>query len=551
MGKNGRLFGTLDPFYEGGGVLGRRVANSGFLAALLAADPFAAYHFFCADEAARASLARTLKARHPGLFAAGRLVCRHRLELPAALSRGGYHVFHLSDCLTHQPRLAAARNRFARDIFPITGPIHSLSRTGYPAAFLAHLWPGTTARDAVVCTSTAGRAAVAGFFAGLRRGYGLSPEAFPGPATPLIPLGVDVEANAPPASGERAAARAGLALPEATAMVLVLGRLSHHSKMDLLPVLKAFGRLFAAGLPRGAVRLVLAGWTQPDDDLSATLADLAANMGLDLAIVPRPDGPAKRALLAAADLFCSVPDNPQETFGLTVAEAGACGLPAVVADFDGYRDLVVHEETGLLVPTLGPDQSAEVDALAPLLIDNQYHLLLSQRLAVDVAALAESLLRLITEPELRAHLGRAARARIEARFSWPAVIQAHLDLWDDLWRAPVDEDRARAAVHPLGLCFADVFAAYPTERFDPGMMLAASRAGQAVARGQEFPVIYAGLTGRIEAESLRALCVLCRKPLPADEAAGRLQAALPGLSAEAAQAYVLFALKHDLLERRR
>ena len=53
----------------------------------------------------------------------------------------------------------------------------------------------------------------------------------------------------------------------------------------------------------------------------------------------------------AADIFTSLSDNIQETFGLVIVEAMASGLPVVASDWDGYRDLVVDGETGLLVPT--------------------------------------------------------------------------------------------------------------------------------------------------------------------------------------------------------
>ena len=43
---------------------------------------------------------------------------------------------------------------------------------------------------------------------------------------------------------------------------------------------------------------------------------------------------------AAADVFCSLSDNIQETFGLTPIEAMAAGLPVVVTDWDGYKDTV-------------------------------------------------------------------------------------------------------------------------------------------------------------------------------------------------------------------
>ena len=78
MKKSG-VFGTLDPFLEDGPILGRRVANMGFLRALLARDPFEAYHFFLADKPLRDSLSAALADFVPELAASGRLAVMNRV----------------------------------------------------------------------------------------------------------------------------------------------------------------------------------------------------------------------------------------------------------------------------------------------------------------------------------------------------------------------------------------------------------------------------------------------------------------------------------------
>ena len=52
----------------------------------------------------------------------------------------------------------------------------------------------------------------------------------------------------------------------------------------------------------------------------------------------------------AADLFVSLADNPQETFGITPLEAMAAELPCLVSDWDGYRDTVTND-VGCRIPT--------------------------------------------------------------------------------------------------------------------------------------------------------------------------------------------------------
>jgi glycosyltransferase involved in cell wall biosynthesis len=83
-------------------------------------------------------------------------------------------------------------------------------------------------------------------------------------------------------------------------------------------------------------------------------------------------------------------------------EAAAAGLPAITTDTPGCRDIVMHEETGLLVP---------------------------QRDAPALAAAIETLLR---DPVRRAEMGRQARARVLLRFSLRRVVDATLATFDQL-----------------------------------------------------------------------------------------------------------------------
>ena len=64
---------------------------------------------------------------------------------------------------------------------------------------------------------------------------------------------------------------------------------------------------------------------------------------------------------SSADIFSSLSDNFQETFGITPIEAMASGLPVVVSDWDGYRDSVRHGVEGYLVPTSMPQNGLGAD----------------------------------------------------------------------------------------------------------------------------------------------------------------------------------------------
>jgi glycosyltransferase involved in cell wall biosynthesis len=91
----------------------------------------------------------------------------------------------------------------------------------------------------------------------------------------------------------------------------------------------------------------------------------------------------------------------REGFGVVCAEAMAHGRPVVAGDVGGLRDLVVHEETGLLVPPR------------------------------DVSALRQALERLLADRELRRRMGEAGSARIAERFTWQRFEDETLRAYDD------------------------------------------------------------------------------------------------------------------------
>ena len=540
-----RIWASLDPFYESGAMLGRIQANTSFLDALLALDPFDSYRFYLPARDACQDMAARLAERWPSLWRAGRLHVQGREALPNALSGTEHYVFHLSDCIVSPGYLAALRNAFSRQIFPITATTHSLSYARYGADFLKHMHPGATARDAVVATSRAAVDAVCAYYRTLREGYGLDPALFPAPSAEHIPLGVDLSAYAPADAQTRSAARESLGFGDET-VFLVLARLCHSSKMDFLPILRAFQRLPGLGLRTGSVRLVLAGWSDEGEWGKTILTDLARNVGLPFTVAERPSHEEKIRLYAASDVFLSPSDNVQETFGLTLLEAQAMGLPVIASDFDGYRDLVEDGRTGRLIPTLGPSVTDRIDLTAPLTFDTVTHLHLAQRLAVDVAAMALAVRDLAGDAALRAAMGQAARLRA-MEFSWEQCARKHVALWEELWRR--DAGQPARARHPGSVAYAEVFAGYASSRLEPGMLLRTSRVGHAVYRGQDHPIVHEGMTGTVSLDIVRALLVLARKPRRCEALWEALLPMVPDKDIETAQAHLLWCLKHDLLEK--
>ncbi|AGW15157.1 glycosyltransferase family 4 protein [Megalodesulfovibrio gigas] len=539
-----RTFLTLDPFYEGGGVMGRIAANAGFLRALLRAEVFDACHFFLPS----AQQCRTLEAalRQDGVFS-DKIRLLLRQDLPRALAEERYYCAHLSDCLTSLPALARLRRLHAPRAFPVTGATHTLSYSRFAPLYLAHLWPGASGREAIIGTSSAALAMLRETFAWLREGYNLPESTHPGPALAHIPLGVDPDLFPPPDPQAKAAARQQLGLPQDRWTLLCFGRLAPAHKFDLPPLLRAVqrGLLPGGGLCAEKMTLLLAGWTDTADHGPAdTWAALARNLGLHVHLLKRPDAARKQACFLAADCFISPADSIQETFGLTLLEAGLAGLPVIASDFDGYRDLIVPEETGILVPSIGFPPSPDLDALGQVLPDDALHLLLGQQTVVDVPALALALGRLYADRELGGRLGRAGRERVLREFAWPAVIARYCAVWEAQWRTP---EPAGDAAHPLHFPYARLFAGHPSHHLDDATPVRRTRLGEAIARGQDHPQQYLGLEPLLDADAVRRLLVLSRTTTPAGELVRRIMD--DGGHAEAVARFCLhWALKQDILE---
>ena len=353
--------------------------------------------------------------------------------------------------------------------FSLVGLIHTIAPPFVRQDIASCAFAATHPWDALVCTSPAVQFAMEQMFAAQADHFSsrLGSTRLPRPQLPLIPLAVDTDRLARDGadSNSRASLRARLSIDEEDVLVLWVGRLSFYEKAFPQSMFQAL-RLASLQSSR-RFHFVLVGWF-PGGDTELKMYEQAANQLSPEINVHVMDGNDPRNVSeswSAADVFLSLVDNIQETFGLTPIEAMAAGLPVVVSDWDGYRYTVRHGVDGFLIPTLGCAGGYPGEFLAELhsLELETYQTYVgatAQHTAVHVNQAASALVKLAENPDLRLALGAAGQQRAQEMFSWSQVSRLYRDLFVDLADrrsvAHPDEAAAGARLHPSrGEPFAD------------------------------------------------------------------------------------------------
>lgn len=174
---------------------------------------------------------------------------------------------------------------------------------------------------------------------------------------------------------------------------LFVGRITRDKGVNEL--CEAFDRL-SKEYPQA--RLLLVGWREDRlDPLSErSLEIMSSNPAVTY--VGEKFGDDLLAYYAAAD--CYVLPSYREGFPNTVLEAGAMGLPSIVTDINGSREIIVDNENGYIIPPR------------------------------DTDALFAAMRRMMNDNRRRSYMASHARNMISCRFEQGFVRQCLFDFYD-------------------------------------------------------------------------------------------------------------------------
>lgn len=373
------------------------------------------------------------------------------------------------------------RRMRGNDSFSICGLNHTVASARVMDSLGGLITAPTMPWDALICTSKSSKSAMRhvmdSYVDYLDERIGAKPPMEL--QMPVIPLGVDCTAFTRSAAtlADRSSLRTGLGIAVDDVVLLFVGRLSFHAKAHPLPMYVAAEA--AARRSGKKVHIIQAGWFA-NDSIEREFRETAREFcpTVNAIFLDGRDTDVRRRIWRAADIFVSLSDNIQETFGLTPIEAMAAGLPVVVSDWDGYRETVDNGIQGFTVPTWMPGPGAGEDLIISPELDifgsadeqvyDRYCGNVSQATAVDTDACADALSMLCMDEDKRLAMGEAGRRRATEVFDWKVVVSQYQELWEDLdarrIRAFSDSVSAsgKIAVPPLRADPFAMFEAYPT-----------------------------------------------------------------------------------------
>ena len=232
----------------------------------------------------------------------------------------------------------------------------------------------------------------------------------------VIPLSVDEQIFYPRSIDERTAVRIKYDIPIDVPLLLFVGRLNIQKNIhNLLSLLSSVSdeipdvHLCIVGEEDD---IVLGEFRVRNTNYKEWLQQYANKLGLThrIRFVGPLFGEDLAQMYSTADVVTNVGFYHRENFGLSQAEAAACGTPVVCTEWGGFKDVVQHGSTGYFV-----------DAV-----------LTKRGIRVDWAQGAASVITLLKRHDLRDEIGKQAAQYARKHFSIAALKENLVNVVTDI-----------------------------------------------------------------------------------------------------------------------
>jgi len=220
-------------------------------------------------------------------------------------------------------------------------------------------------------------------------------EMIPAAKVVVIRNGIAVADGVSAAEGGSGDSRNELGIAEDAFVVGSVGRFSPEKNYGLL--VRAFRRFFESVLRDVRLPVLLLVGDGPE---RPALEKLVAELGLENSVLMPGTRDDVQPCLAAMDVFCL--SSTTEGTSITLLEAGAAGLPAIVTAVGGNGEVVSDGNTGIVVPSGGEE------------------------------AMAHGLERIFRERERREKLGTNARKRIAEKYSLDMMVAGYMGIYSEV-----------------------------------------------------------------------------------------------------------------------
>lgn len=332
--------------------------------------------------------------------------------------------------------------------------------------------------DALICTSNAVKIAVEkilndwGEYLGERLNSSIDLDL----KLPIIPLGIEADKfQHNPEFRNNIRQRLNIA-PE-DIVILFVGRLIFYAKGHPVPMYLALEKAIKQINNKNKIHLIQCGWFEDDREASSFQESAVKfSPSINHLFLDGRNSEIRQQIWSSADIFISLADNIQETFGLTPIEAMAAGLPVIVSDWNGYKESIRNEIDGFRISTVIPTQNNALDLASYYLSDHMNYSTYighaSLATIIDIDECATAFVKLIDDSDLRAKMGENGKQRVKDIYDWQNVIKSYRALWQELGEirnikqmsVPVKKG---SPFHPLCDDPFNLFSHYTTEYFTP------------------------------------------------------------------------------------